>query len=341
MKPGIRKAARVIGSLLVGILILWLITRGQDTELILEEFRTANYHWILLAMVCALLSHFLRGMRWNMLIRTMGYPARPFQTFYAVMTGYLANLALPRMGEITRCITLGKASGTPVNALVGTVLAERFFDFITLVVLVFFTIVFQFNFLADFLQRMFWEPLIVRGSQHWATIVLIGAAGLTLLAMAGWVIKKKLTNPAPNTAAFKIKRQLKGLIGGFNTIRTMKGKVWFLGYTILIWGFYFLTVYLCFFALPSTAHLTPIAGITLLAVGSLGILAPVPGGIGTYHFLTIISLTELYSLATEPATSYAYITHATQISVNIIAGSLAWVIISIQHRSAKTQKSEK
>lgn len=112
----------------------------------------------------------------------------------------------------------------------------------------------------------------------------------------------------------------------------MKGKGWFILHSFLIWGLYYLTVYLCFFALAPTSHLTPIVGLTLLTVGSLGILAPVPGGIGTYHFMTIITLTELYGIGAESAASYAYITHATQIVVNIIIGLGSWIILSVNSK---------
>ena len=95
----VKRYAKVFLSLAAGILILWLITRGQDVARIIDEFRQANYFWIALAMVAAVLSHFLRAVRWNMLIGTMGYKTNPFQTFLALMTGYLANLAVPRMGE--------------------------------------------------------------------------------------------------------------------------------------------------------------------------------------------------------------------------------------------------
>lgn len=115
----------------------------------------------------------------------------------------------------------------------------------------------------------------------------------------------------------------------------MKQKGWFIFYSVLIWGFYFLTAYLCFFAIEATSHLSPMAGLTLLAVGSLGILAPVPGGIGTYHFITIATLTKLYNIAPEPATSYAYLSHAMQMFLIIGTGGVLWLIYSLGYRGNK------
>jgi len=336
LKSRIRRYARVLLFLFIGLLILWLITRGQDVEQIREEFRQARYGWILLAMGCALLSHFIRAVRWNMLIRALGYQTKPLQTFYAVMTGYLANLALPRMGEITRCVTLNKASKTPFNVLAGTVVAERVFDFFSLWAIVFITIATQFDFLKNFLYRIFWSPLLQAGAEHWLRAALMAGAAILLIAGAILFMRRKLSDPPEGGFFYKLKRQLRGFGNGIKTIKTMKGKGWFLLYTVLIWGLYYLTVYLCFFAIQATSHLTPVAGVTLLAVGSLGILAPVPGGIGTYHFLTILTLTELYGIRSEPATSYAYITHATQIVVNILAGSFAWFMLSIREKHQAT-----
>ncbi len=331
---------KVFISLLAGILILWLITRGQDVERIAEELRHARYGWIILAMGCALLSHFLRAVRWNMLIGTMGYKTNPFQTFLAVMTGYLANLAIPRMGEVTRCVTLSKASKTPFNALAGTVLAERAFDLISMLVIVCITIAGQFGFLSSFLNRVFWEPTLARGSAHWLLLSVIGLVFVTGIIVAILYFRRKMRRAKDGSFFFRLKRQLHGVAAGFRTIMTMRGKGWFILYSFLIWGMYYLTVYLCFFAVQATSDLTPLAGMTLLAVGSFGILAPVPGGIGTYHFLTIITLRELYGIASEPATSYAYITHATQIIVNIAAGTFAWIILSLNKAHLAKSKEE-
>ena len=314
------------------MLLLYLITRGQDVEQIVQELRQANYIWIFLAMVCAVVSHFLRAVRWNRLIRTMGYQTSAFQTFYAVMTGYLANMAVPRMGEVTRCLTLSKASKTPFNALAGTVVAERVFDFFTIMAIVFFTIVFQFNFLRSFIRRTFISPAIQKGAENWIPLA-IGIA-FVLLLIAGLIVflRHRQAKSGQSGLFYKVQRHFKGFINGVKTIKRMRGKGWFILHTILIWGLYYMTVYLCFFAIPATSHLSPVAGFTLLAVGSLGILAPVPGGIGTYHFLTIITLRELYEIAPEPATSYAYIAHANQIVVNIVLGIVAWIILSFQQK---------
>lgn len=93
-----------------------------------------------------------------------------------------------------------------------------------------------------------------------------------------------------------------------------------------------MTVYLCFFAIQATSTLGVADAFTVLALGSLGIVAPVPGGIGTYHFVVITTLTELLGVAREPATSYAYIAHATQTLMVMILGGISWLALSLKFK---------
>jgi hypothetical protein len=60
-------------------------------------------------------SHLLRALRWKTLMEPMGYhPSLP-NTFFAVMIGYLANLAVPRLGEVLKCTILAKYEKVPAE----------------------------------------------------------------------------------------------------------------------------------------------------------------------------------------------------------------------------------
>ncbi len=329
---------RVILFLALGLLLLWWVTRGQDLDKIVFEFRNANYFWIILALIAGVLSHVARALRWNILIRSMGYKVGLGKTFHAVMSGYLANLVVPRLGEVSKCAVLSKSNGIPFNSLAGTMIAERLIDVITLVLLMFFTIVFQFSFLKDFLYDFFFSSLIAKGTSGMVIIMIAGSLFLLVLFLLAWWLRKKLMNAEADTFAYKLKRQLRGFVNGIKTLWKMGSKVLFVFYSLLIWALYFLTAYLGFFALTATSHLSPMAGLTLLAVGSLGILAPVPGGIGTYHFITIATLTQLYAIAPEPATSYAYISHALQMVVIIGTSGLLWLWFSFLKKPARIEQ---
>lgn len=336
MSAKFKRLASVILFALIGVAILWYITRGQDVNRIWNEFLEANFIWVLLSMLSGAVSHFLRALRWNLLINSMSHASKTSTTFYALMTGYLANLAVPRLGEVTRCATLSKYSGVPFNTLAGTVVAERVFDMICLLTLIFFTIVFQFQFLKEFLDYYVFSPLMNMTEGKIWIILLLGFVGLVLLVLM-WKYFKNVSSQKQSLAS-KIKRQLVGFLKGMASLGLLKKKVLFLVYSLFIWVLYFLMVYLVFFALNATSHLGLMAGLTLLVMGSLGIVAPVPGGVGTYHFIVIITLTELYAIASEPATSYAYLAHASQMLMVVLLGAFAWMMLSLKVKEFSKQK---
>ena len=336
MSAKFKRTATVILFTLIGLSILWYITRGQDLDRIWNEFLGANFIWVILSIVSGAISHVLRALRWNLLINSMNHTSRISTTFYALMTGYLANFAVPRLGEVTRCATLSKYSGVPFNVLAGTVVAERVFDMICLLTLIFFTIVFQFQFLKEFLDYYVFSPLLTMTEGKIWIILLLGFIGLGFLFLM-WKYFKNVSSQKQSLPS-KIKRQLVGFLKGMASLGLVKNKVLFLVYSFFIWALYLTMVYLVFFALNATSHLGIMAGLTLLVMGSLGIVAPVPGGVGTYHFIVIITLTELYAIAIEPATSYAYLAHASQMLMVILLGAFSWIMLSFKVKEFSKQK---
>src|SRR6476659_7942635 len=108
-----------------------------------ESLQHADY-WLLAPVITmAILSHISRSVRWKILIEPMGYKPSTANTFYSVMSGYLANTFLPRVGEILKCSLLGRYEKIPINKLIGTILIERVFDFICYLILIVITILIQ------------------------------------------------------------------------------------------------------------------------------------------------------------------------------------------------------
>jgi glycosyltransferase 2 family protein len=329
----IKRYFRVFFFALIGVAILWYITKGQDVERIWEEFLGARLIWVFFAMLAGGISHYLRALRWNLLLNSMGYTTKSSTTFYALMTGYLANLAVPRLGEVTRCGTLSRYSKIPFNAIAGTVVAERVFDMICLLILIFLTLLFQFAFLKDFLDYYVFEPFMgmVEG-RIWLLVILafLGLAGMVFV----FSFFSRISSDANNLSG-KIKRQLKGFWMGIISLAMVENKLLFFVQTLMIWVLYFLMVYLCFFALEATSHLGIADGLTVLSLGSLGVVAPVPGGIGAYHFIVITTLTELLGIQSEPAISYAYLAHAAQTLLVLLLGAWSWFALSAKLKSEK------
>lgn len=242
------------------------------------------------------------------------------------MTGYMVNIAVPRLGEVVRCGVLSKKENIPFNALFGTVISERFFDLVVLVLLIFLVIVFQLKLLAEFLHKFFGPFVNMVFSNIWP-IILLTVAFFGTLIFAYLYLRSNKRRFKNKPFYHKVHEFVKGVLQGIKTIKNMKRKGLFLFYTFMIWLFYALMVYTAFFMLKQTSGLNFVGALTILAIGSLGIVAPVPGGIGAYHFIVMKALSEIYSVKASYALSYATITHGGQTLLNIVVGAMGYAFL--------------
>ena len=338
MKKKIISFFQYIFFLLVGFGLLYLVFRKLDLHEVGNEIANARYKWLLLSILLGLVSHIARAIRWNILIQSMGYQTKTKITFYAVMIGYLANGAFPRLGEVTRCGVLSKKTGVPFNALIGTVISERIFDLFVLGLIIFSVIFFQLDFLRSFIDGFFMSNM--SGVMDTGTLVItiiISVAIIVLPLVLFWIFFRKIREL---NIYKKISDFLVGLLDGIISIWRMKNKAAFIGLTVVIWFFYVLMTYAAFFALDATSELNFIDAITLMALGSLGIVAPVPGGIGAYQFIVKAVLVEIYMIASEPAASFSIIMWATQMVLIIVAGIISYYLLMMT-RSIKQDTNEK
>ena len=312
--------------LLFGLGLLWLSFRKLDMNEVYREISNAHYGWLLLSLVVTIISHLFRAARWNLLIGSLNYKTRLSTTFYSLMTGYLVNLGVPRLGEFVRCGVLSKKEKIPFNALFGTVISERIFDLLVFLILFVLVIVLQLKLLNKFLIEFFGPFFNDVFANIWTITLFFGGLFLMLfLVFLYWKKNKEKLKAKPLYQ--KIHDFSVGLVEGIKTIRTMEKKGLFLFYTFAIWLFYSLMIYVGFFMLKETSHLNYVAGITVLTLGSLGIIAPVPGGIGAYHFVVKAILMEIYHISPDASISFATLTHAGQTLLNIVVGSFGYAML--------------
>ena len=116
-------------------------------------------------------------------------------------------------------------------------------------------------------------------------------------------------------------------VEGVKSVLTMREKWRFLLYTLGVWGFYVIMTWLPFYMLAETSHLGVVEAITLLGIATMGFVVPVPGGIGTYHFIVITLLSGFYGISEQVAGSFAAINHGSQMVFYIITGIVAYILM--------------
>jgi hypothetical protein len=102
-----------------------------------------------------------------------------------MMIGYLANLALPRIGEVTRCVVLGKKEKIAVDKLVGTVIIERTIDFLSVLIFLILIVISSEAIIKEFLNESILKPFKVTVLSFldisWIFWVVIAVLGIIIL----------------------------------------------------------------------------------------------------------------------------------------------------------------
>ncbi len=314
----------------VGAFIFWLIYKDQDIDHIKSVLKNdVNYWWVVLSLIMGLLSHISRTLRWGLMIEPISHKPRFINTFLAVMVGYLMNLALPRMGEVSRCGVLARYEKISFTKLLGTVVAERLVDMISLLILLGIVILSQFGKMLHFIHSNpeIKEKLFDVVSSPYMIV------GIILLVVIFYFFRKSFKD---TTLFRKIMEIIRNFKVGFISIRSIKKKGWFYFHSVFIWLMYYLMLYVIFFAFDFTKDLSPIAGLTTFVLASFGMVAPVQGGIGAWHFMAKEAL-SLYGVANENGIIFAFVAHTSMTSMIIIIGIISMLILPFINRRKDTE----
>ena len=334
MKAKLFSALRIVLFFAIGAVLFWLVIRNQNLDEIKSKLQAANWWWAVGALAFGFLSNIFRAMRWNMLIHPLGFKPKVRNTFGGVMIGYMANLAIPRLGEVMRCAIVNRYEKVPVNKLLGTVVVERVIDVLTIFVLLLVVVLLEFEKMSDFSMQYVVSPMgrklqafISHSVLFYVVIVAAFAGGLFLF----WFLYTRFRR----TRYFiKLKYIIRGFLTGLKSVGQLKNRNLFLFYTFLIWLLYLMMSYICFFCFPATSHLGFVIALAVMVFGGFGWAAPVQGGFGTFHIIVTQTLV-LFGVAENDGLAYAILSHATQIFAMLFFGLIILILLPIVNRQYK------
>lgn len=336
MQDKIIRIVRILLFLAIGVFFLVLAFRDIHLEDLVEGLLSASYEWVLISLVFALLAFISRAYRWILLIEPLGFRPSGRHTFYALLSGQLANFVFPRLGELTRCGSLTRTDSIPFDSLVGTVVVERISDLIALFVLVLAVFFLKIDLFGDFIVRNLANPVYEKIFSwldfHWFIWVLASLILLLLLLFyriaVTWLGKYHLYR--------KIEKIAGRVLEGMKSVLQMKKKMRYLFHTVFIWLMYYFMTASVFKALPVTAALGAADILFIMVVGGLGMAAPVQGGIGAYHWIVSVAL-GLFGISREEGLVFATLSHESQAIFTLILGSLSLFMVMLIGKSSGIQ----
>jgi uncharacterized protein (TIRG00374 family) len=311
----------------LALLLLWLAFRNTDPATLWSDLKHADYRWVILSVFLGYTALMSRGYRWLILLEPLGYKPKLWNSIHSVATLYIVNMAVPRAGELARCTSLNQVENIPVNKLFGTVILERVIDFIMLAGIILFTFIMYVDELLQFFDIAFSNETADGSTSHLKLYIGIALAALLILFL---VFRKRIINHPKFEA---VRNFWNGMKEGLATVKTMKRKRAFILHTVYIWLCYYLMVYVVFFAIPETSHLNWSDGFFIMVAASLGIVVPVPGGLGAYHYLVMLAMTIL-GVTQEDGLAFATIVHSSQTLMLLIAGALAFLFLYLERRKS-------
>jgi uncharacterized membrane protein YbhN (UPF0104 family) len=268
----------------LGILFVWLSVKNINHEQWLQikgAIQRAR-HWLIIpAFIVIILAHYSRAMRWKILMEPLGYKPSNFNTFAAVMIGYLVNAGVPRLGEVVKCTLLARYEKVRADRLVGTIVMERAVDVVCLVIVFLAALIFQGGFIGEHVSERFARFFQDNTGHTSIRKVIIVASSVTVFILILFILLKRFGHI---DAVAKIKDILKGILHGLSSIRFVQHKGLFVFYTVFMWVLYLAGTTIGIYALQETAHLGVGGGLTTLAFGSIGMIVS-PGGIGAYAWI--------------------------------------------------------
>jgi uncharacterized protein (TIRG00374 family) len=314
----------------LGVFLVWWTVKDIDREKMSEiktALRNARLYLIAPVFIILLLSHYVRALRWRLLMEPLGYKPDKGNTFFAVMIGYLANQAFPRLGEVLKCTLLARYEKIPADKLVGTIILERVIDAVSLLLVFGITLAIQPGLYSQIIATIFGmkgEDETGKSPRYIVVgIVLLGI----ILIIALWMIIRKKTFKDLGAGLTRVGSRI---WMGLSTIRHLKKRGQFLILTLLLWVLYLSGGYIGFQALQETGHYGIKEAFTILSAGSIGMIVT-PGGIGAYAYL-IEATMQMYGLQQSIAVAFGWLLWAAQTVVILIGGLLSFMILPAYNR---------
>jgi len=296
--------------------IAWAVMK-MDMGKVWLSMKLADYRWVMAAAVFNFSFLWMRGARWRHFIAPVKEVSR-WSSFTALCIGFMANMVFPaRIGELARAYVIARRESIPKSSAFGTVVIERAFDGLSIVVMI--MLIFAFIEPPES-QLEFWKTLRVAGVS--ASLFFIAFfAGMYLFhkqfRVMVWLVDN-LTGLMPGKSGEKTRDILESLRKGLDSLdhghRLRRVIVW----SAIIWGTAGIYNYMIFVAfgidLPfSSGYLVNVSQV-------IGVMIPsAPGFIGVFHAATIAGL-MFYGVDSELALSVALVIHIVMFTIMIIPG---------------------
>jgi glycosyltransferase 2 family protein len=313
--PVLRQWRLILGVAISAFFLVWAVGQVSDFGAVGSALREANYLYLVPALGAYFFGVWIRSARWHYLLRPLRQ-LTPNALFPVVVIGYMANDVLPaRLGEVVRAYVLGEREGLPKSAVLATIVVERTFDGIAMLLFI--------------VAVTFFVPLDARlqGIFQVAALVFVGALAAFFVVASRPRIARQLIDTVGRVLPARFGPSFVALanrfLAGFGVFQSGRLLLATFALSIAAWlaeaAMYLIVARGFGLALPTTAYL-----LTTAFANLAGMVPSAPGYVGPFEFGALASL-SLFGLSAEQALSYVLVLHvALLVPVTLLGFVFLW-----------------
>lgn len=309
----------------LAVVFLYLALRGIDWKVFIENLYTVGWGFVLLSALASLVAIVLRVERWRELLLPLDPSIRRIAVWDASNMGNLSYLVIPGSGEFVRCagVTTRKAT---YDKVFGTTVMERAWDLLMAIAVILLALVLKHDDITGFLRDSVLRPAAGRMTPLTVSVIVL----VLLLLVAFFVLTFRLKDRSKFFS--KIAGWMRGILDGFKVFGKVRHKTGFVLSSIVIWFFYVSMCQCIFWAIPEMSHLSFADALFISAVGNLATVVPVPGGMGAYHYIVALALSQIYGFGWEQGILFATLTHESRTLLIAVLGAESGISISLRKK---------
>lgn len=323
---------------LLTIGLLWYMFTKVPFADMMEILRgPVNFWWILLAMCLSVFSHIFRALRWRIQLRSLKIDVPLMAIVCSIFGCYALNLLFPRLGEVWRCTYISRRGKAPFATTLGSLVADRAADAVAVLLMLVLTLFLASDAIIAFMDKYaVGRDLIAFLSDPVKWVALL--AGLIMAAAIVMLFRN-------NSLVIKGRRFALQIWHGFASAATMPGRFKFILLTLLLWGCYYVQLYVAFFAFDFTASLckSPALGYGLVpclvafVLSSIGMAVPSNGGLGPWNLAIMFGL-SLYGVTDSQGVAFSMLQWSGQTVMLVLLGVYTMIYITASANSKRSDR---
>ncbi|MBZ0198325.1 MAG: flippase-like domain-containing protein [Ignavibacteriaceae bacterium] len=333
-KHHLRRAINYSFSFLLSIIFLYIAFKNANIEEVVHYVSNASWLWIWVFGIVLLFSHYLRALRWQIMLHSVKPDTSIKNIFGALMVGYGVNNVVPRAGEVSRAVLLGKWEGLSRSSMFGTVIVERVIDVIFLL-------------LSVLVSVLIWSGNLYESFPWLKSALIISFIGVALfVAFLILVIKQKekfyggiikLLGRFSISLAHKSAHIFEMLAEGFTSLKGTRNYFLVILLSVIMMLVYAGNAYIGFLTI-GMQNVAPVSykmAWVLMSISAIGVAIPTPGGTGSYHTLAKSTLVLLFGFGENISLAFAFISHIISYTLCIVVALIVFFVLNRQHESLK------